>query len=41
MAGRDICLLALRWWDWEAEKIFANLESLCSGDLSAIRRIQP
>ena len=35
------CLLALRWWDWEAEKIFANLESLCSGDLSAIRRIQP
>lgn len=26
-------LLALRWWDWPAEKIFQNLEALTSGDL--------
>ncbi|MFY9187662.1 MAG: acetyltransferase, partial [bacterium] len=23
----------LKWWDWPAEKIFDNLETLCSGDL--------
>ena len=33
-------LLKLRWWDWEAEKIFCNLEALCSGDLEQIRRIE-
>lgn len=33
-------LLRLRWWDWEAEKIFANLEALCSGDLSALRNLE-
>ncbi len=33
------CLLRLRWWDWSAEKIFQNLEALCSGDLSRIREI--
>lgn len=32
-------LLQLKWWDWPAEKIFANLEVLCSADLNAIRRI--
>ena len=32
-------LLALRWWDWPPEKIFAHLEDLCSGDLSRIRAI--
>ena len=26
-------LLNLRWWEWSAEKIFNNLEILCSGDL--------
>ncbi len=25
-------LLELKWWDWPAEKIFLNLEALCSGD---------
>lgn len=34
-------LLRLRWWDWPAEKIAQNLDALCSGDLSAIRRIVP
>ena len=30
-------LLALRWWDWDADKIFRNLDALCSGDLTKIR----
>lgn len=34
-------LLELRWWDWDAEKIFRNLEALCSGDLEWIRSIGP
>ena len=34
-------LRKLRWWDWDAEKIFRNLEALCSGDLAQIRRIEP
>lgn len=33
-------LLELKWWDWEPEKIFNNLEALCSGDLDAIRAIE-
>lgn len=33
-------LLELRWWDWPPETIFANLEALCSGDLSKIREIR-
>lgn len=32
-------LLKLKWWDWPAEKIFANLDALTSGDLGKIRRI--
>ncbi len=32
-------LLNLKWWDFSAEKIFKNLEILCSGDLSKIREI--
>ena len=32
-------LLQLRWWDWDAEKIFSHLEILCSGDLDQIRGI--
>ena len=34
-------LLELRWWDWAPEKLFCNLEALCSGDLEQIRRIAP
>lgn len=30
----------LKWWDWSAEKIFANLEILCGADIEAIRNIQ-
>lgn len=33
-------LLELKWWDWSAEKIFCNLEALCSGDLTRIRNIR-
>lgn len=33
-------LLQLKWWDWSAEKIFNNLEILCSGDVSAIKNIK-
>ena len=32
-------LLNLKWWDWSAEKIFENLEILCSGDISKIKTI--
>lgn len=33
-------LLSLKWWDWGAEKIFCNMEALCSGDLEKIRNIK-
>ncbi len=33
-------LLKLKWWDWSAEKIFANLETLCSGDLTKIKQLK-
>jgi len=33
------CLLQLRWWDWPAEKLFANLEKLCSPDLEQVKAI--
>ena len=32
-------LLKIKWWDWNAEKIFKNMEALCSGDLSKIKNI--
>ena len=32
-------LLELQWWNWDAEKIFRNLDALCSGDLAKIRTI--
>ena len=32
-------LLRLKWWDWSAEKIFSNLEILCSGDISQIKKL--
>lgn len=34
-------LLKLHWWDWDAEKIFDNLEALCSGDPGKIMEIGP
>ena len=32
-------LLKIKWWYWSAEKIFKNMEALCSGDLSKIKNI--
>lgn len=32
-------LLKVRWWDWPPEKIFANLEILCSSNLDRIKSI--
>ncbi len=32
-------LLEIKWWDWTAEKIFNNLETLCSADLEKIKNI--
>ena len=32
-------LLALKWWDWDADKIFRNMGALCSGDLQQIEHI--
>ena len=32
-------LLQIKWWDWDAEKIFKNMEALCSVDLSKIKNI--
>lgn len=34
----DTVILNLKWWDWDAEKIFTNLEKLCSGNLAEIKR---
>ena len=33
-------LLKLKWWDWNPQKIFDNLETLCSGDLNKIKTIK-
>ena len=33
-------LLELRWWDWPAEKIFANLDVLTSADLERIKAVR-
>ena len=30
-------LLELKWWDWPAEKIFENLDALCSGGINPFR----
>lgn len=33
-------LLEIKWWDWSAEKIFARLNVLCSGDVSKIKSLR-
>jgi len=33
-------LLDLKWWNWSPEKIFSNLEILCSSDLNRIKTIK-
>ncbi|MBQ4899795.1 Vat family streptogramin A O-acetyltransferase [Paenibacillus sp. Marseille-P2973] len=30
----------LKWWDWPADKIFDNLEILCSSDLEMIKNVK-
>jgi hypothetical protein len=30
----------LKWWDWPEEKIFKNLEVLCSSDLDKVNSIK-
>ncbi|HAG43672.1 MAG TPA: acetyltransferase, partial [Clostridium sp.] len=32
--------LKLKWWYWTEEKIFKNLEVLCSSDLDKIKSIK-
>ena len=32
-------LLDLKWWNWDADRIFKNMSVLCSGDLQQIKRI--
>lgn len=32
-------LLKIRWWDWDEEKIFENLDVLSGGDIEAMKRI--
>ena len=32
-------LLDLKWWDWDADRIFRNMDALCSGDLQKIKHI--
>ena len=33
-------LEALRWWDWDEEKIRRNLSAIQSGDLAALERAE-
>ena len=32
-------LLELKWWDWDADRIFRYMDALCSSDLEKIRGI--
>ncbi len=33
-------LLELKWWDWSKEKIFLNIDILCSANLEQIKKIK-
>ena len=33
-------LLQLKWWDWPAQKIFENLEALCSSDMTKLKSLK-
>lgn len=33
-------LLKLKWWDWSKEKIFLNIDILCSANLEQIKKIK-
>lgn len=30
----------IKWWNWEEDKIFKNLEILCSNDIEKIKTIK-
>jgi len=30
-------LLALRWWDWDAERLTRHVRAICGQDLAALR----
>ena len=32
-------LLDLQWWNWDSDKIFRNMNVLCSGDLNQVKKI--
>jgi len=32
-------LLEVRWWDWDIEKITANLKIICSGDIDGLLKL--
>lgn len=32
-------LLKIKWWNWNTDKIFDNMDALCSGDLDKIMKI--
>ncbi len=34
-------LLALRWWDWEHERIASAISAIRSGDIDALERLKP
>ena len=34
-------LLRLRWWDWDADRIFANMAALCSADIEKLKELEP
>jgi virginiamycin A acetyltransferase len=31
-------LEAVRWWDWDAEKITRNVRAICGSDIAALER---
>jgi virginiamycin A acetyltransferase len=33
-------LLSLKWWDWDAQKITDNLETITSGKIDALKRME-
>ena len=32
-------MLKLKWWNWDSDKIFRNMDALCSGNLQLIKNI--
>jgi virginiamycin A acetyltransferase len=32
-------LLEIKWWDWDAEKIFRNTDIICSADVKNVKKL--